>query len=233
MGNYILVLTCEHAGNQIPSTFGYVFTDADKELNSHRGWDPGALEITQAMAEDLGVDYFSYEYTRLLIEINRSEKHPQLYSEYSHKLMTQDKNYLLKTYYQPYRKKIEGVIRDYIEEGFVVVHVAVHTFTPVWEEKEREVEIGLLFDDLRETETLFCKKWQQAMSALRPTLNVRFNEPYRGSDDGFTTSLRSRFTQHDYLGLELEVSQKFVWAGLDEMKKFLSDTLRQGLDGQS
>lgn len=225
MKRRVLVLTCEHAGNQIPSTFQYLFNGASEDLNSHAGWDPGALEITRHLAEQFGVDYFSYDYTRLLIEVNRSEKHPQLYSKFSKKLMPQDKNYLFRTYYQPYRRKIEGVIRDHIESGMQVVHLAVHTFTPVWEGQEREVEVGLLYDDLRQAEATFCKGWNEEIKTINPDIEVRNNEPYRGSDDGFTTYLRTRFTEEDYLGLELEVSQKFVHGGMKDVSKLISESL--------
>lgn len=233
MNKLVLVLTCEHAGNQIPSTFQYLFNGADEELKSHTGWDPGALEITKALAEQFGADYFSYEYTRLLIEVNRSEKHPQLYSTFSRKLMPQDKNYLLKTYYQPYRRKIEGVIRDFNEENFTVLHVAVHTFTPVWEGKEREVEVGLLYDEQREDEAAFCHAWLEEIKNMDSSKEVRFNEPYKGADDGFTAYLRTRFTQKNYLGLEIEVSQKFVNNNLERVSMELGQSLKNVMTGWS
>lgn len=226
MKKLALVLTCEHAGNQIPTTFQYLFNDASADLNAHTGWDPGALQLTEALAEAFQVDYHAYHYTRLLIEMNRSEKHPQLYSKFSQKLMSQDKNYLLRTYYQPYRKKIEGVIRDFIEEGHLVVHVSVHTFTPVLDGQTREVEVGLLFDDLRAGETAFSKSWKQEVEKIDPQLVVRYNEPYLGSDDGFTTFLRTLFTDEDYLGLELEVNQKFVDGDFDHITQMVCQSLQ-------
>lgn len=226
MKRHALVLTCEHAGNLIPPTFQYLFKGADGELEAHTGWDPGSLEITRTLAEHFGVEYFSYEYTRLLIEVNRSEKHAQLYSKYSQKLMSQDKNFLLKTYYQPYRRKIEGVMRDFLEDNFIVVHLAVHTFTPIWEGKEREVEIGLLFDETREGEATFCRQWLQEIKSIDPIREVKMNEPYQGADDGFTTYLRTRFSDDEYLGLELEVSQKFVDSGFEAIKELVSKSLK-------
>lgn len=41
------------------------------------------------------------------------------------------------------------------------------------------------------------------------------NVPYNGADDGFTTYLREQFPADKYLGIEIEVNQKY--AGTEEM----------------
>ena len=41
-----------------------------------------------------------------------------------------------------------------------------------------------------------------------PKFKVRFNSPYLGKADGFTTYLRKKFPDK-YSGIELEVNQKF------------------------
>jgi hypothetical protein len=38
---------------------------------------------------------------------------------------------------------------------------------------------------------------------------VRRNYPYRGWSDGLTTALRRRFAERAYVGIELEVNQRF------------------------
>ena len=41
-------------------------------------------------------------------------------------------------------------------------------------------------------------------------LVIKFNEPYKGTDDGFTTYLRTKFSDDEYLGIEIEVNQKYL-----------------------
>ena len=47
------------------------------------------------------------------------------------------------------------------------------------------------------------------MKDQNPELKIRFNYPYLGKADGFTTYLRKIFPEN-YIGIELEVNQKFV-----------------------
>ncbi|MCV9389377.1 N-formylglutamate amidohydrolase [Reichenbachiella ulvae] len=202
------VVSCEHATNDVPEKYKKLFEGAEEVLQSHRGWDPGALEMTLDLAERLEVQPHLYPYTRLLIEPNRSLGSPQLFSEYSIDLSEEEKQWLVANYYQPYRNRIEEEIEKHIQDGYQVIHLSMHSFTPVWKGKEREVEIGLLFDDQRSSEKHFCERWlEQLQSSCNHTAIP--NEPYHGADDGLTTYLRTRFSVEAYLGIEIEVSQKF------------------------
>lgn len=224
-----LMLSCEHAGNEIPGAYEALFISGRDELQSHRGWDPGALELTHYLGDEMQVVPFIYPYTRLLIEVNRSASHPQLFSEFTQSLSPHEKVDLLTNYYLPHRNQVEAAIRNHIEKGYVVIHLAVHSFTPVWEGKKREVEFGLLFDPDRKEELNFCELWKQAWGQIPEKFAVRFNEPYLGKDDGLTTYLRSQFSPESYLGIELEVNQKFLATGLNTIEPYLADTFRRAL----
>lgn len=228
-----LVLTCEHAGNRIPASFAYLFQRAGHDLSSHLGWDPGALRITKQLAGFFEVDYHAYDYSRLLIEVNRSVGHPQLFSGYTRDLSQSVKKYLIKTYYEPYREKVTRKMAASVEAKRLVVHLSVHTFTPVWEGKQRAVEIGLLFDDKRKAEKKFCETWCSSLAEAGPPYTVRYNEPYHGADDGLTTYLRTLFPEKYYLGLELEVNQKFVNSGLDQVITILQQSLNMTLENEN
>ena len=85
----------------------------------------------------------------------------------------------------------------------------MHTFTPKLNEEIRNTDIGLLYDPTRSEEKEFSKKFKQNIKNHNPDLKIRFNYPYLGKADGFTTYLRKKFPEN-YLGIELEVNQKFV-----------------------
>ena len=89
--------------------------------------------------------------------------------------------------------------------GVTVVHVGVHSFTPVLNGVRRNADIGLLFDPRRAMESAFCRSWKTAIEALDPTLRVRLNYPYRGTSDGLTTALRRTHDGGAYLGVEIEL----------------------------
>jgi predicted N-formylglutamate amidohydrolase len=208
MSDLVILITCEHASNAVPADYKTIFSN-EAILETHEGWDPGALDIAKEFGSFLELPVHTYDYTRLLIEVNRSLDHPKLFSQWTDALSDVDKTHLIENYYLPYRQKIESEIAKMLEAGNVVVHLSVHTFTPDFFGEKREVEVGLLFDEYRRLETEFCALWHELILKSMPKLDLRFNEPYKGADDGFTTYLRSKFPEGTYIGLELEVSQKF------------------------
>jgi len=205
-----VVISCEHAGNQVPDTFQHLFSGQDEVLSSHRGWDPGALEIAKYLSVRLKAPLFYHSITRLLIELNRSLHHPALYSEFSISLAEEIKAQLEQGYYTHYRNEVEKHIATNIRENHNVVHLSVHTFTPVFNGIRKSVDIGLLFDPERPEEADFCAQWKKSLAALLPKIKIRFNEPYLGTDDGFTTYLRTKFPSSLYIGIEIEVNQRYI-----------------------
>ncbi len=227
MNQFSLLITCEHAGNQVPDEFSHVFTDASEILNSHRGWDPGALQLAMSLGEFCNIEPILYFPTRLLIEPNRSLTHPELLSEYSKLLQVDQQHTLIKDYYLPYRNRVETIIQQLHAP---VLHLSIHTFTPVFKAEERKVDVGLLFDPERASEEVFCQKWKIELERVFPDWKIEFNEPYKGIDDGFTTYLRNQFPNEQYLGIELEWNQKWAaspeaashYAGIKESLAFVT-----------
>jgi len=203
-----LILTCEHAFNTIPQEYQDLFINAEEILESHRGYDPGALDLFNEL-KDLA-DFSSFHETgRLLVEVNRSKGHSNLFSEFTKNLSETSKIKLLKEYYFPYRNSIEKQISSLIRKGEKLLHFSVHTFTPNLNEEIRNTDIGLLYDPSRSAEKEFCINFKRNLKDQNPELKIRFNYPYLGKADGFTTYLRKRFPEN-YMGIELEINQKFV-----------------------
>ncbi len=227
-----LVLSCEHGGNQIPAEFRSLFKNATEALKSHRGYDPGALELARRFAKHFKVPLTFETRSRLLIELNRTIGHPRVFSEFSRELFAEVQQRLIDEIYDPYRERVISEIQQQVIAG-PVVHVSVHSFTPVMNGKTRRTDIGLLFDPKRERESRFCSQWKAAIKQLRPDLAVYFNLPYRGTSDGFTTALRKQFPDQQYAGIELEVNQKFPLADGEDWKqlqKQLTYSLQAALD---
>ena len=223
-----MLISCEHAGNEVPDAYAPLFSGAEAALVSHRGWDPGALEVAQFLADQLQVQLFSMPVTRLLIEMNRSLDNPQLFSDFSNGLEEAVKSNLIKQYYLPYRNSIEAAIG---QANGVVVHLSIHSFTPVLNGEVREVDIGLLFDPDRKSEFKFCTFLKSKLSTEWTELTIQFNEPYKGTDDGLTTSLRKKFPDRKYLGIEIEINQKFVGAPFfSSLKQHLLSGIKQAIN---
>jgi predicted N-formylglutamate amidohydrolase len=202
------ILTCEHAGNKIPDDYQSLFDGEDEVLKSHRGWDLGAFELAQKLAENTGIELLSYPFTRLFIEPNRSLGHPKLFSEFTRHLPKAKKQEIINRFYLPYRNKILDAIKKNASKQKTTIHIGIHTFTPVLDEKVRDFEIGLLYDPNKKLERDLCQKWKSILNQTFPDFKIRMNQPYKGASDGFTTFLRKQFDQKFYLGIELEVNQK-------------------------
>lgn len=204
-----LLLTCEHAGNEVPARWRPLFRGADALLRSHRGWDPGALGLARALARATGAPLIATRRTRLLADPNRSEGHPRLFSERTRDLPPEERERLLASVWRPHRDAVAARVAALRAEGATILHVGVHSFTPVLDGVRRTADVGLLYDPARGAEAETAARWQAALAAIEPALRVRRNYPYRGTSDGLTTTLRRRWAD-GYLGIELEVGQALL-----------------------
>jgi predicted N-formylglutamate amidohydrolase len=209
----VVLISCEHAGNRIPAAYRALFGGAGAVLRSHRGYDPGALGVARELAETLAAPLIVSTVSRLLIELNRSPRHPRLYSEFTRGLPPAQRRQLLEQVYLPYRARIEALVADAVAQGRRVLHVSSHSFTPVLDGEERQTDIGLLYDPGRDAERVFCRRWRATLQAAAPACRIRLNYPYSGKSDGLTTWLRRRFGAEHYAGIELEINQKHAQAG--------------------
>ncbi len=203
-----LVLTCEHAGNEVPVQYEPYFDGKEALLNSHEAFDIGALELFREL-EPLADKTFHSLTSRLVVELNRSLHHGKLFSVVTGALPEHAKGAILREHYFPYRENVEHLIHDFIMAGRKVLHISVHSFTPELAGEVRDTDIGLLYDPKRKLEQTFCKYWKQQLQKFDSKLTTRFNYPYLGISDGFPTYLRRKFTDAQYIGIELEVNQKF------------------------
>lgn len=207
-----LVLTSEHGTAAVPARYVQLFRGAEELLASHRAVDLGTAELTGYLARRTGVRPHRTRVTRLLVDCNRSPGHPGLYSEFSRDLPAAERERLLERYYRPYRDAVEADVARGIDAGRTVLHVSVHSFARVLDGRERNADVGLLYDPGRAQESALCRQWQSLLQA-EPGLRVRRNYPYRGVADGLATWLRRRFPPGRYVGIELEVCQDIAAGG--------------------
>ena len=214
-----LVVTCEHGGNDIPTDFVSLFDGFRETLDSHRGYDPGALELARHFVDTLDVPLFAATVSRLLIDCNRSLHNRTLFSPVIRSLSGTKKKAIIERFYLPFRLPVEKCVEDHIREGRRVLHLSVHTFTPVFDGALRRGDIGLLYDPARTGERDICLDWQLRLRGLLPVLVIRRNYPYRGTSDGFVSMFRKRYGPEHYLGCELEVNQKYHTGTPDEWRR--------------
>jgi predicted N-formylglutamate amidohydrolase len=230
-----LVLACEHATHSVPRRYRRLFNGRAALLDSHRGWDPGALELARALATRFEAPLFRGVVTRLLVDLNRSLQSPTLFSEYALRLEEKERLALLARYWEPYRHAVRRCLEERLEESGRVLHFSVHSFTPKLRGDARRTDIGLLFDPRRPGEERLARALRAALQGALPELRIDMNEPYSGVSDGLTTTLRAEFPRARYLGVEFEVNQRFArgerprWRAL---QRGIGDALARALAAQ-
>lgn len=229
-----LMLTCEHASNRLPASFKKAIP-ADV-LKTHRAYDIGACAVFRKLVRFAKPEFYSEgKFSRLFVDLNRTLTNKSAFSEYYDALEARDKSAAKKAkaqataYWQEYRAAIEKFVASSLpalsnvevsspkrtasktrgaKPAPEIVHLGIHSFTPVLSGKVRNTDIGILYDPTRPQERAYANVIKAEIKRLYPTMKVRFNYPYKGSSDGLTTTLRKKIGPR-YVGIEIEINQKF------------------------
>lgn len=225
-----VLVTAEHGGHRVPGRYRALFEGHDSLLRSHRGWDPGSLHLARSLARAVDGFIVASTVTRLLVDLNRSPHHPRVFSEITRALPAEERRTLLHRYHAPHRAATQAWVAAVISDGGAVLHLGVHSFTPVLEGRVRRPDVALLYDPRRELERAVASAWVGRMKHDEPGRVFGRNNPYRGSADGLTTTLRGLFPGDRYLGIEIEVNQRHL-ADAGRFPPWVSKALLAGLPG--
>lgn len=209
-----------------------LFAECKAQLDSHRGYDPGALILASALARAFRAPLFTSTVSRLLVDLNRSIGHPQLFSAMTRDTSAALRETIVEQHYRPYRMQVEQCVTRSVARGRRVIHISSHSFTPELHGKVRSADVGLLYHPGRHGEAELCANWKASLAIRAPQLRVRRNYPYAGKGDGLPSHLRSRCPDSSYVGIELEVNQGIVFASGPRWKALravLIDSLRAAL----
>ncbi|HEV7412580.1 MAG TPA: N-formylglutamate amidohydrolase [Casimicrobiaceae bacterium] len=228
------LVSCEHGGNRIPAPYRSLFRGYDALLDTHRGYDFGALVMARALARALRAPLVTSTISRLLIDLNRSIGHPRVFSAATRGAPASLRANIAERHYWPYRLRVERLVRQSVSRRRRVIHISSHSFTPELDGKVRSADVGLLYHPGRRGEAELCARWKSSLAELAPQLRVRRNYPYAGKGDGLTSYLRQRFAPSVYVGIELEINQSIVLAAgrrWTALRSSLIDSLRTACPG--
>jgi predicted N-formylglutamate amidohydrolase len=212
-----------------------LFRDQGTLLDSHRGYDFGALAMAKALAQAFKAPLVSATISRLLIDLNRSIGHPQLFSAATRAAPVTLRADIVQQHYRPYRAQVEECVARAVSRGHRVIHISSHSFTPTLAGRRRNADVGLLYDPGRRGEVELCARWKAALAERAPEFRVRRNYPYAGKGDGLTLHLRRHFAPETYVGVELEVNQGIVIAAgrrWTQLRQILIDSLHAAQKGE-
>ncbi|MBK7948383.1 MAG: N-formylglutamate amidohydrolase [Deltaproteobacteria bacterium] len=227
-----LVLSCEHASAHVPREFAGLFRGERAILATHRGYDAGVLDVSRGLARRLAAPLIAGATTRLLVDLNRSPHNPAVYSRFTRDLPLPARRALIARFHAPHWARVERAVT---QAARPVVHIAVHSFTPVLGDDVRDFELGLLYDPQRPRERRFADLLRAGLAARAPEVRVRRNAPYRGTSDGLPTAIRRKRRPGDYLGLEIELNQAVLGSRRERLAWVarLAPVLREALSRTS
>jgi predicted N-formylglutamate amidohydrolase len=202
VGNKLL-LACEHASERLPLPFAW--PTPDRRLHgTHWAYDLGAREITLELARALDASAVLSRFTRLLVDPNREEDHPDLLRAVAEgepvllnrAVSPSERALRVARFYRPYHDVLDAELARVRPKRLL----SIHSFTPLYEGQVREVELGVLFD--REEDEARALGSELA----RTFTGVAYNEPWSGKA-GLIYSAASHAARHGCIALELEVRQ--------------------------
>jgi predicted N-formylglutamate amidohydrolase len=180
------VLVCDHASARIPRALAALGLP-EQERKRHIAWDIGAAALARGLAAALDGWLILQNYSRLVIDCNRTLGHPSSIVTHSEDceiprnlaLSAQQAAERAARIFEPYHARIRAELDARATKQQKAVLVFVHSFTPVFHGVSRPWHAGVLYhEDTRLALPLLL--------ALRrePGLVVGDNEPYAASPVG-------------------------------------------------
>jgi predicted N-formylglutamate amidohydrolase len=178
-------LTCDHYGRLIPRVLGDLGLP-ESELKRHIAWDIGIAGVAESLSKQLNAHLIVQRYSRLVIDCNRpphvASSIPRISEAttiagnegISHEEAATRRAEI----FDPYHRRIDGIIDARRAAGLPTVLVSLHSFTPVYAGIARPWHIGTLYQRDTHLPPLVLKGLR-----AEGDLVVGDNEPYAVSDD--------------------------------------------------
>ncbi|MEM8877426.1 MAG: N-formylglutamate amidohydrolase [Pseudomonadota bacterium] len=222
-GQHEIVLVCEHASAFIPDEFDGLGVSHEVRL-SHLGWDPGAGETAAALSTALDAVLVRGTVSRLIYDCNRPPESPDAIRSAggdcaipgNTELSPIQRAERIKGYYRPFAQTLAATLSGHHGEP---VLVTIHSFTPVFDGQQRDVEIGIVHDE--------DARLAEAVLAVASGYDIRRNEPY-GPEHGVTHTLREHGLANGLLNVMIEIRNDLV--ATPEQCRGMADQLKGWLE---
>lgn len=211
-GQSNIVLICEHASADIPPDLQDLGLD-QVSRHSHAAWDIGALEVAKRLSSQLDAPLVAGQVSRLVYDCNRPLDAPDCIPAKSEvheipgnrALDAQARQIRFDRVHSPFHAEVSRVIEAQetrCQNPLCIV--TIHSFTPVFHGKIREIELGLLFH-----ENGALTKATLAQAQAKGQMKTAINEPYSATD-GVTYSLQKHAEARGLHSLMIEIRNDLI-----------------------
>ena len=209
--DYLVI--CDHASNNIPLEYKNLGV-SKKDLESHRAFDIGASEVASELSNLLSCSLVMANFSRLLIDPNRGKDDPTLIPKLSEGKIIKgninismsdddiERSKRIHRFYLPYHKQINRFIIKSLDNGRIPKILSIHSFTPIWKGKKREIDVGVLWDKDDRLSKIF-------LNSLK-NIKLGDNKPYSGrlKNDTLYKHATSRGIPHILIELRQDLLKK-------------------------
>ena len=225
-----ILLVCDHASRRFPKSLGTMGIDPVAR-RCHLAIDIGAGNLTQSIAENIGVTAVLCQYSRLIIDCNRQLMDPGAFLEFgdgvviagNRNLHANEKKLREKEIYWPYHDAIDAQIKRLHVPEVAPAFVSIHSFTPVLNGESHVFEMGVLWDTDRVTAEIFINDFRKA------GYHVGDNEPYSGkAPQDFTNDHHAESIGIPHIGIEIRqdlIDDEAGVAKISELMTHIVDSL--------
>ena len=228
-GESAVLLVCEHASRFIPEGLKNLGLD-ETAAQSHIAWDPGALAVAERISTALDATLIAQKISRLVYDCNRPPESDQAMRAESEVynipgntgLSAAQRDERTDYIYRPFQKALAEAVKTRPQ----TVLVTIHSFTPVYNDAHRSVEVGILHDNDSRLADAMLKA-----AAKNPAFKVERNAPY-GPEDGVTHTLAEHALPRGLLNVMVEVRNDLLADanGIDAIATWLESLLTSALN---
>jgi predicted N-formylglutamate amidohydrolase len=183
-GKSPFLLVADHAGNLIPRALrrlGIAAPDCER----HIAWDIGIAGVGRFLADGLDATFIQQNYSRLVIDCNRPLDAPTSIPDVSERtaipgnmgLDEANKAARAAEIFRPYHDRIEAELDLRLKASRPVALIALHSFTPVYEDVARPWHAAVLYN--RDPRFAHCL---MALLNAEKEFAIGANAPYSVSD---------------------------------------------------
>ena len=191
LSNQILIIA-DHASNYLPKENNKLGL-SNTLLNQHIAFDIGVKELSLDLSNRLKCKVIQGKYSRLLIDLNRDLTDPTVIPEIVDRkiipgnigLSKSELRLRIKKIYNKYHNEIDRTIRN----EKVKVILSIHSFNPIFKNKKRLLEFGILSNEDKNLSSIIIDQLRLQK------LNVGDNKPYKGNligDSMYRHGLRNK-----------------------------------------
>jgi predicted N-formylglutamate amidohydrolase len=230
-----VVVVCDHARNRVPQSLGTLGL-APRHFYDHIAWDIGAEGVARGLAEKLRAPLIVGVYSRLVLDLNRSERDASAIPAISDGVLVPGNIALsqaarrqrFRAIHDVYHTAVDELLAENTTGSLCPTLIAIHSFTPQVSGIYRPWHAGVLWDkDPRVALPL--------LAALRAAgdIVVGDNEPYSGRHTAdYTVDLHAELAGYAYGAIEIRQDQIQSVEGQQAWANRLFDALVPILDDE-